>query len=273
MLNQVNYIEGLEDSYELSEEFSDTPPDEAQVSFKVASEEMPFLSNQEGRVVRQNFIHITVTKDLGRTSFTRRIRDVVEWKEAQNKWVIKKLSPNSDIRRWPNQWNAFMRGAAASEVGAPLTVIFKNDPARAEYYKSVGIRTVEQLAAQGSTNLEQLGMGARADAEKARAYLKKVTEQAGNLAINHKLEEKDKRILSLESQVTELVEKLNQVLSSKAPLDDEIAVPRGDVVRRRGRPAKVKPQEKTVNYLSSEREEESSSSLEDEVDGIIGLKD
>lgn len=271
MLNQVNYIEGLEDSYEMIEEFSDTPPDEAQVSFKVASEEMPFLSNQAGYVVRQNFIHVTVTKDLGRTSFTRRIRDNVSWDEKLNKWKIVRLAPNSDIKRWPNQWNAFMRGAAASEVGAPLTVIFKNDPARAEYYKSVGIRTVEQLAAQGSTNLEQLGMGARADAEKARAYLKKIMEQSGGLAINHKLEEKDKRIASLESQVVDLVEKLNQVLASKTTLDEELSIPRGSTGKKRGRPAKNKAQENKVNYLSSEVEE--SSSLEEESDEILGLKD
>lgn len=234
MLEKIQNIEGL-DIYQDFELFDDTPPGETIVKFQLVAEDMPFLTAQAGHIVRKNFVYIYKEKDLGRTSFRRRIRDGVEFDEATNKWVIKKLAPNSDIKQHPNEWNAFYRGTHDNEIGSPLLLMFKNDPSRVEFYKSKHIITVEQLARVGHTNATELGMGVSDDVKKAKMFLQKIKEQAPVLEMNAKLEEKDKRIAQLEAQVGELAGKLTELidlqLGNKSEEEPSVAVS-----KRRGRP-------------------------------------
>lgn len=211
MLEKVTHIEGL-DAYDDVEVYDDTPPGVTQVNFEVRSEEMPFLSAKEGKIVRNNFIWIRKVMDLGRSILERRIYDSVEFDEITQKWKIKKLAVMSDIRRYPESWNAFMRGASAESIGTPISLIFKNDPSRAEMYKTKGIHSIEQLASLTDSHIQELGMGIGSDREKAKNYMLRIEQQAPKLALDSLVEEKDRQIASLEAKLSDLTDKFTKFM-------------------------------------------------------------
>lgn len=231
MLQNTQHIEGLS-NYEDFELFDDTPPGEVQVKFYVESEEMPYLSEREGRIIRKNFVHVSAEWDLGRSKWSRRIRDKVEFDDATQKWVIAKLARNSDIKRWPTQWNAFMRGSSEDITGTPLSLLFKTDPSKVEMYKFKHISTVEHLASLSEATASDLGMGGREDVQKAKKYLERVKENSSTAKVTAALEEKDRIIHSLQSQLNDLADKFSKFIENQ-----------NEEKPRRGRPAKSEQQE------------------------------
>jgi hypothetical protein len=217
MLERVQHIEGL-DAHEDHELFDDTPPGANIIRFYVEQEEMPFLTAQAGEVVRKNFVYVEAIVNLGNLHWQRRVRDKVEFDAVKGQWVIKKLAPGtkSDIRRWPNEWNAFMRGSHDGQViGAPLLLLFKNDPSRVAHYAASHIKTIESLAACTESHIQLLGMGAREDVSKAQSYLKRLEEQAPATEMKFLLEQKDQQIQSLQGQLTDLSGKLSQLIEAQ----------------------------------------------------------
>lgn len=77
----------------------------------------------------------------------------------------------ADVARFPRQWAAFKANQSQEMIGSPLSLLFPDSPAIVENFKSVGVRTVEQLAEANDTALQNMGMGARGFQEKAKAYL------------------------------------------------------------------------------------------------------
>lgn len=240
------HIEGLEPGVDATD-FSDTPPGVVQTRFFVERERMPFLSEQEGRDVYRNFVYVERKWDLGRSHYIRRINDTVEFDETTHKWKIKRLypvtlagdppMPQSDIKRNTAEWNAFVQGASQADIGTSLELLFRNDPARVEDYKHYHIRSLEALANVTDAMIDHLPMGVRADRERAKAMLQKIAAQAPSIAINNKLEEKDRQIETLSKQVSDLSEKLTKLLSAQMEgLEDEQP-------KRRGRPRKVEASE------------------------------
>ena len=233
MLKPVTHIEGYE-GLEIQDDLpNDTNPNSVQVRFDVKSEEMPALSAAAGRVIRQNFIHITCVWELGRTSFTRRIRDKVEFDEKTNKWKIKMFAPGglSDIRAWTTEWNAFMNGAAEQDFGTPLQFMFKNDPSRVEIYKRLGIGTIDRLAGLNDSDADSIGMGGRDDVRRAREFIARAKQAAPQIELNNRLEEKDHQIEKLQATINDLTEKLTELLQR----DIKEASP----AKKRGRPKKI----------------------------------
>ena len=200
MLEKIQHIEGLE-GYQDHELYDDTNPVDLQVRFMLVSEEMTFLTEQTGSLVMKNFVYIRKEKNLGRTMMQRRIRDVVVFDEANQKWRVTKLAKDSDIRKYPDEWNAFATGSVAEVVGTPLSILFKLDPSKVQTYKNSHIVTIEQLAAQNDDNTQSLGMGAREDVNKAKRYLERVKENASGIQISAKLAEKDSKIQALQTEL------------------------------------------------------------------------
>ncbi len=108
-----------------------------------------------------------------------------------------------------------MRGTKDIIAGTPLSMIFRTDPSRVEFYKHYHILTTEQLAAMNATDSANLGMGVKDDVEKAKLYNRKIKEQAPALELNARLEAKDKQIASLTAQLADYGDKLNQLLDSQ----------------------------------------------------------
>jgi hypothetical protein len=233
MLEKITHIEGLS-AFENMELYDDTPPGAVQIRFFVKTEEMPFLSAEKGEIVTKNFVHIEKVMDLGRSVLSRRIRDTVEWDKEAKAWKVKRLAVKSDIKTYPNQWNAFAKGMQEGDtIGIPLSLLFKSDPSRAAFYAARYITTVEQLAEINQSNVDQLGLGARGDQERAKIYLEKVKANSQGTELTLKLEEKDKQISSLQNQLTDLSAKLTELLERQGESEEE------EPVRKRGRPRKV----------------------------------
>lgn len=225
MLEQLTHIEGLS-QYEDHELYDDTSPGSVQTKFSVVSEEIPFLTAKEGKKVFKNFVHVERVWELGRSKYSRRVRDDVVWNEDKNSWEIRRLAnkEQSDIRKNPNEWNAFMKGVQANEVGTPLTLLFPYDPSRIEFYHGHHIKTVERLAGLNPNDRKDLGMGVSQDCERAERYLEKVKLAAPGVAINAKLDEKDKQIAALTAQIEDLSSKLTQMLQAQLSMTEEVPV-------------------------------------------------
>lgn len=217
MLEKIQNIEGL-DAFTQIESMNDTDPGAMQVTFRVEAEEMPFLTQQEGKRVTKNFVRIRQVINLGNLINDRRIRDEVEFDEAKGKWVIKKLYPvqqESDILNFSEQWNAFARGCSAVAVGTPLITLFKHDPSKVDRYKANYIETIEQLAAVTDANIDSLFMGAKADREQAQFFIRRLQEQAPALQINNRFEEMERAAALKDQTIADLKAKLDEVLKSQ----------------------------------------------------------
>ena len=220
-------IEGLStwDDHELQD---DTPTNSMLVHFDVVAEEMPFLTeqNESGTVVYKNFVWIFKEKHLGNFQMGRRLRDKVEWDEAQGKWIVQRLHKSqSDIRQYPNEWNAFFRNAKeGGDVGVPLNLLFRQDPSRVAHYARYKINTIERLANLPQMDADTLGMGATNDILKAKNYLARAKEQAPMIQVQAQFAEKDAQIVALlksqEEQArinADLQSKLMELLQGEKP--------------------------------------------------------
>lgn len=113
---------------------------------------------------------------------------------------------DDDVQRFPRQWAAFKSGQDQSVQGSPLSLLFPENPAIVDNLKTVGIRTIEQLAECNDTAKQNIGMGGHQWVEKAKAYLAQADKGKDFHAISDRLEklelqtrEKDDRIAALEA--------------------------------------------------------------------------
>lgn len=221
MLKKQSHIEGLE-YFEDVDSADDIDPTANLISFYVVSEEMPALTREAGRTISKNFVHIRKTINLGNLIVERRIRDTVEYDEKSNKWKILKLAKKSDIKQYPDEWNAFARSAVDNVIGTPLSVLFPNDPAKVDTYKYFSIKTVEQLSLLTDAHIQSLPLDARKDRQKAELFLKATEENAPSIAVQSKIEEKDRQIAFL----TQTVESLKAEMTKFMELQSETKKPK-----------------------------------------------
>lgn len=243
-LEKITHIEGLDDgAYENVELFDDTNPTATLVSFSVESVEMVAETKEKKTRINRPFIFITKIMNLGNAVLHRRIRDEVVLDEATGKWKILSLvkgvnasdgSPRSDIKRYPNEWNAFMRGVSYVDIGSPLEVLFKADPARVAFYKARHIHTIEQLSQLTESHIQDIGLGARGDVNRAKEYMAKVKEASDTSYFHNQLEVKDAQIDELTRALRELQARFEDSLTVKIPVN---------VPKRRGPKPKKKEEE------------------------------
>jgi hypothetical protein len=212
----ITNIEGLEQGFEDAAPLDDNAPGVNLIEFYVKSEQVLVkkLNKETGieelEIEPRSFVRIRKIVNLGNSIIDRRIKDKVEFKDG--KWVVKRLDVVSDIKRYTAEWNAFARGATQDHIGTPLVMLFKNDPARADYYKARYINTIEQLAQCGQSQTEQMGIGARDDVQKAIQFLERAKGSAGITAASL-VEERDRQIKAQAEQIAELTARLTEVLT------------------------------------------------------------
>ena len=76
-----------------------------------------------------------------------------------------------DMYLWTQKYVAFRQGLSQESDGTPISAWGGVPPERVDELKHFRIRMVEQLAEVPDSNLSNLGPNARAEREKARAYL------------------------------------------------------------------------------------------------------
>lgn len=244
-LQEIRHIDGLENEYEDVDTPNDVHPGATLVKFYVKSIDMPYLSKQAGKIIRHNVVYFNAIINLGNLIIDEPIRDNVYFNEEEGKWKIKMLANGQEswIKKYPDQWNSFVRGSVESYFGTPLSFLFKNDLAKVDAYKGKHVHTIEQLEACSEVHFQELGFGSKADQEKAHKYLEHIKSQAPSLELNNRFEEKDSQIKALEKTNDELAAKLTEVLTAmqeKKHGDDNEKIK--TTKKKPGRPAKVKPE-------------------------------
>lgn len=240
MSSDMIHIEGLDEftDHDLSAH-TDTPPDAIIVWFDTVKEYMPALSEQQGERVYKTFIHRFFIKELGFSSGNRRIKDSVEYDSEAGKWKVKKLASagQSDIKKWPNEWNKFAKGNTGIIEGTPIELIFKHDPARAEVFKRNMVDTIERLAALTDGDCQRGGMGWIDDRARARAFIARSKEQAGDIRNNTRFRQLEEALVQAEKRNKDLEEKLNILLTAQIEAAQEKEVPvKKSVSSKRSKP-------------------------------------
>jgi hypothetical protein len=232
-------IEGLAPGADTVAMADDVYPGGTQTTFYVES-----VEQFDG--TSKNVLYVVRSNHLGAFSAPRPVNDKVEYDPTETKWKIIELvkgellgpdgkRPISDIKRNPKEWNAFMRGTSQTEIGTPLSVLFKHDPARVDHYKGKYIHTLEALAGITDGQLDSLPFGTRADRDAARAALAKIQKNAELVGINNMLESMSQKLEAKDKQIEDLTAKLTQLLEAQLETSEKLDT---EAPRKRGRPAK-----------------------------------
>jgi len=117
-------------------------------------------------------------------------------------------------KRWPKHYEAFQAGQERAAIGTPLEAWPILTSSRVAELKAMGILSVDEYADVTDGTLTKLGMNARAEREKARAFLAAAKDGASTAAMAAEL-----------ARLKEMVERLMQgaVVQAEAtdkPLED-----------------------------------------------------
>ncbi len=145
-------------------------------------------------------------------------KEALEWLSDCDRMAAAGQMPNEwaiGFRKKFDQWKA---GRDAPPDGFPLKEWASISKARAENYAQIGIFTVEDVAVMTEEAMGRAGMGARADKERARAFLdSRLTH--GNAeqlaALRAEAADKDNRIKQLEETIANLSARLDNVETTK----------------------------------------------------------
>lgn len=161
-----------------------------------------------------------------------------------------------DMKEFPNAWAAFKAGRDQETVsGTPLALLGLS-PSRIEELAFFRVKTIEQLASVADVHLQQMGLTARTERQKAKDFLETAKSRAPLMRLEAQVEEKDKRIAALEAMMA----KLAAAQGVDLPKPEAQSAPRqfdpitglevqqasglqsgAPAPKRRGRPPKAKP--------------------------------
>lgn len=140
--------------------------------------------------------------------------DYIRIRQPGERDEIMRPAHDGDRRRFRRHWDAFQDGRQALPEGTPLALLFPNNPEIIENLKHDKIFVVEQLAALSDTQIQNIGMGARAWQQKAAEFLMLSDNGKGFHVLQKQINQltaqgtADKeRIAALESALTEATEK------------------------------------------------------------------
>ncbi len=144
------------------------------------------------------------SKDVGRPVHTQ--VDYVRIRQPAERDEILRPAHDGDRRRFARHWQAYQEGREATPAGTPLAILFPNNPEVVENLKYDKIFVVEQLAALTDTQIQNIGMGARAWSQNAKAFLDAANGGKGLQdlfaevdQLSASMKAKDKRIEALEA--------------------------------------------------------------------------
>lgn len=162
-------------------------------------------SEAAGRPIHDDVIYIRIVIPGGKTTVERVARD-------------------EDKIRFPRQWAAFQANAKEPAVmGTPLKEWPALSKAQVADFVSVGIKTVDQLAALNDHGIQAIGMGGREWKAKAQAFLAQAagnapleTLAAENERMAEELEQYQQTVKVMAAQTAELETRLRALESRTA---------------------------------------------------------
>lgn len=154
----------------------------------------------------------TASREAGRP--ISRQMDYIRIRQPGERDEIMRPAHDMDRRRFARHWQAYQDGRQALPSGTPLATLFPTNPEIIENLKHDKVFVVEQLAGLSDTQIQNIGMGARAWQQKAAEFLMLADNGKGFHVLQQQIEQlsadraADKeRIAALEAALTEATDK------------------------------------------------------------------
>lgn len=192
----------------------------------------PIASAQSGRVINKDRVYIRVSPPGERLN------------------VVDRPATEEDKRRWPMQWQQFIKNHEQIPDGTPVDLLYPEKPSIAMTLKGNGVHTIEQLADLSGHAIDTVGMGAQQWVNTAKAYLEKANRGVTITQHRREMEGKDQQIKLLERQVQDLSAELRVIReqSSQAVSMQQVQDMMAGMM---GRPVFPQPGHLAVGGLSS----------------------
>lgn len=181
------------------------------VIFEERSEEDRNASITAGHAVLKSIDYAIVRQLGGKDTHEK---PALEWLADMKRQAEKGAIPHEWAEGWEVGYRRWKEGREAPVNGFPLRDWASITRARAANYANHGIFTVEDLASINDAAMQLMGMGARADKEKARAFLdSKLTHGNAEMitALRAEAADKDNRIKQLEDTIANQTARMDQL--------------------------------------------------------------
>lgn len=153
------------------------------------------------------------SREMGRP--ISRSVDYIRIRQPGERDEIMRPAHDGDRKRFARHWEAYQAGRQESPDGTPLAILFPNNPEIVENLKYLKIFTAEQLAGLNDTQVQNVGMGARAWQQKAAEFLMLADNGKGLEALHAKVEQMSKQMAALTEKNTALETALTEATEKK----------------------------------------------------------
>lgn len=181
------------------------------VIFETRSEEDRNASIQQGHTVVKEVDYAIVRQLGGKDTHEK---PALEWLIDMKRQAERGSIPHQWAEGWQVGYDRWKQGQAAPVNGFPLKDWASITRARAENYAQHGVFTVEDLSQINEAAMQLMGMGARADRDKARVWLdSKLTHGNAEMitALRAEAADKDQRIKQLEDTIANQSQRMDQL--------------------------------------------------------------
>jgi len=185
------------------------------ISFERRPIEDRNASIAEGRWIARDVDFVTVTRAGSRDTLDK---EAEIWIREQNERARNGLIPPEWAKHFENAYRLWKEGETVPDSGTPIKGWSIISPAMQETLVHSGIRTVEDLAIIGQSELMHVGMGAIGLQQKAQAYLDTAKDRG---VIAEEVAGMKQKIADLTELVGRLIEQ-NKALSTKAQKEPAI---------------------------------------------------
>jgi len=147
----------------------------------------PAKSNEAGRPIYEDKVYIRIHPPGERLN------------------IVDRPATSQDQRRFPMQWNQFKDNQQQIPEGTPIDLLYPDQPSIAATLKANGVHTIEQCAQLSANAIESIGMGSQRYVNDSVKYLEAANKGVGASQLRKELEDRDRKIASLEHKVDLLI--------------------------------------------------------------------
>jgi hypothetical protein len=124
--------------------------------------------------------------------------------------IVDRPVNESDMHRWPRQWQHYQKGVNQIPDGVPINLLFPAKPEIETMLRGYNIHTVEQLAGLSAQGISTVGMGAQDWVNAAQRYMERANKGVDHHKFEKAIAEKDAQIALLTRQVAEVTALVRQ---------------------------------------------------------------
>lgn len=146
------------------------------------------------------------SREAGRQIFEDREHVQIMVKGQKEQVFVREVT-QADKDRFPHAYAAFKAGKDAPVIGTPIAMLPGLGPSMVQNMKSVGVRTIEDLAALPDSAVGQLGTGARDFQARAKAMLAQTS--AETVKLQQQNDALAKQLADMQQQMAEMQELMN----------------------------------------------------------------